>query len=278
MTNADRGGVLIRGPQIGIPAGQKPVRADFTPENVFSQLIETKGLRVAWSRAAACPCDPTNSQTRQPDPNCALCKGRGFLYFRPVNYAVPDNAGILDDLQRYILEKEQAVIIKGITTSVERTQETYSQIGEWISGSVWVTVRRENHVGHYDRMVWLDADIPYTEIVIVGEDPLAPLGLRYPATAIELLRTVDRVYEEDSEYVLNSQGLVEFVPSTVIAAGDRLAVHYLHHPVALVWDHSHIFRQNLNFKKKRPSEAIAPEGDPLPQPIQVMARLEYLIK
>ena len=58
----------------GLPEGTKEEgqRVDFRPDQ-FDLTIETKGYRIAWSRAAQCPCKPINAQTEQPDPNCAIC-------------------------------------------------------------------------------------------------------------------------------------------------------------------------------------------------------------
>jgi hypothetical protein len=59
----------------GLPSGVKErgQRVDFRAEQ-FDLVIQTKGQRMWWSRAAVCPCR-NNPQTDQPDVVCGLRKG-----------------------------------------------------------------------------------------------------------------------------------------------------------------------------------------------------------
>ena len=103
---------------IGLLEGQKEAgkRVDFKPDD-YVLLVETKGYRLAWSRAAFCPCKPINLQTDQSDPTCTLCEGSGWLRFRPeeavINSAV---IGELDELQQSIVD-DNAAVVSGTASS-----------------------------------------------------------------------------------------------------------------------------------------------------------------
>ena len=73
-------------PELGIPEGVKQIgqRIDFKPTQ-FDLAIETKGYLLLWERSTQCPCTPVTTQTEQPDPNCSLCKGSGWIYFGAPN-------------------------------------------------------------------------------------------------------------------------------------------------------------------------------------------------
>ena len=87
---------------VGLPDGVKEAgrRVDFKPD-AFTLAIETKSFgRLAWTQACYCPCVPNNDQTDQPDPNCDLCDGHGWLMFRPaIAETDPKVLGDLNPLQ-----------------------------------------------------------------------------------------------------------------------------------------------------------------------------------
>lgn len=260
-----------------LPEGEKKLQGN--PEmdhDKTYKFIEINGVRLAWSRACFCPCDDSNSQTQQPDPNCVKCGGRGFFYFGPKDYvasSVPD-VGELDDVQKAILSDDGAAVIRGLMTRSTNEQNPYDLLGNWVRGSMFLTVRPENRIGYYDRLVNLDARISYSETVdakAVG----VPLNLRYRAVCVNNIETVTDRFQQDTDFTLDGEGRVVWT-GTSPAEGTRLAVHYDTHPTWLVVEHPHVIREapaRRNIKEKK-----TPLGTPRELPIQAMVQLEFIAK
>lgn len=262
---------------VGLLEGQKEAgqRVDFKPDK-FVLAIETKGYRLAWSRACLCPCASVNDQTEQPDPNCELCEGVGFLYFGNGEAVVEDTVGELDDVQKAILARDDGMVIRGIMTRMDSKMEPYGEIGRWKFGTSYVTVRSENKLGYYDRLVNLDSETTYSEMVTAG-DPDELLDLRYLATGVNLLRSEDQVYTPTVDYDLVA-GKVRWLNTagaTQPDSGTKLAVHYLMHPTWVVIEYPHMIRTTpVKFKSATP---ITPQGNPEALPVQAMVKYEFLL-
>lgn len=260
---------------VGLPDGVKETgrRVDFKPDN-FTLAIETKSFgRLAWTQACYCPCAANNTQTDQPDPNCDLCDGHGWFMFRPLLAEVdPKVVGDLNPLQAKLLEDNQASIIMGIMTSFFGKEAPYEAARRRIEGSANLTVRPENKLGYWDRIVNLDALIPYSQTVIADGTDL--LSLTYLAAQVNLLRTVDTVYEQGTtvqpaDFILDL-GDIRF--TTPPDTGTRFAVHYLCHPTWRVIEHPHTTRVTpVKFKTK---SAV---GIQTPLPVQAVVRYEFLL-
>lgn len=263
----------IKGPTIGLLDGQKEAgqRVDFK-EDKFVLAIETKGIRLAWSRGSICPCTPNNDQTTQPDPNCTLCEGAGFLWFRPSGYAAPENAGDLDAVQTQILVDYKAVVIRGVAVSVMSEKRMYDVLGPLALGSFMISTRAENRLGYYDRLVALDSVLSYSQLSNTDANGLVPL--RYPATCVNLLRSQAQEFIANTDFQVADSGHVKFLPGRAPAANTKVAVHYDHHPVLIVWEHPHAFRDSLTAFKQ--PVKLTPQGNPQPLPIQSLARFEFL--
>jgi len=263
----------VKGPTIGLPSGLKEQgqRVDFR-EDKFITLIETKGVRLAWSKGSVCPCESVNQETGQPDPNCELCKGTGFLWFRPAGYVAPKDAGDLDAVQQTILLDYEAVVIRGVVVSVMTQKKSYDTLGPWALGSFEVTTRPENRLGYYDRLIALDSVLPFSELATVDTDRV--VKLRYPATCVNLVRSVAQEFLQNTDFQITKNGHLKFLPGRGPDAAVRLAVHYDHHPVLIVWEHQHAFRDSLTAFKQ--PVKTTPQGNPQVLPIQSMARLEFL--
>lgn len=256
----------------GIPDGSKEQgqRVDFKPDQ-FDLAIETKGYRLAWSRAAQCPCRPVNQQTEQSDPNCSICEGAGWLYFSPTREAVLDkSAGELDDIQRALLERNKAAVIRGVMSGISSKYQPFDQLGSRLDGTLVVTVRHQNRLGYYDKLVNLDSQIVYSEI-LEAVDPSLPLSTRYLMTGVNLLRSTDADYTE-ADFTLEV-GRIAWLTGRAPAPGTRLVCHYLTHPTWLVVEHPHAIRASpVKFK----SQATSPRGEARPLPVQAIVKYEFL--
>jgi hypothetical protein len=258
-------------PVLGIPTGMKQTgqRVDFKPDQ-FDLAIETKGYLLSWERAALCPCAPVVTQTEQPDPNCELCDGSGWLYFgAPTAQDLSDYE--LDSIQQAIVDENNGMVIRGIITGAQTQPDPYDVLTRRTPGLMNVTVRRENKLGYYDKITALDAEIVFSEIVEATGTEF--LEARYKITGANYVRSQALIYKADVHFELY-QGKIKWFPASKPAAGTRLAIHYLCHPTWLVVEHPHAARVTLNkFKNANPK---SPTGDARFLPVQALVRYEFL--
>jgi hypothetical protein len=282
-----------------LPAGkQKETGKSSFDNDELIRHVELLGARVAWSRASVCPCRNFTGETQQPDPTCVKCQGRGFFFFGPDNYTAPEQAGTLTQLQQAILADDGAAVIRTLFTRSTHITDPYDLLGTWTRGSMFVTVRPENKIGYYDRLVNLDAEVCYTELIEIDLDVNAtaqtgvtinaglvdPIRLRYRATAVNRVDTVTAQYRGSEHFLLTDTGDIDWIadvptPDTSRDIDNsilRFSVHYNMHPTWLIVEHPHVFRETPARKKVR--NRVTPFGTPTAHPIQALARLEFLPK
>lgn len=253
----------------GLPSGVKEAgrRVDFRVNDLVLQ-IETKGYRLAWSRACLCPCTSVNDQTDQPDPNCSLCTGSGWLMFAPEISVAEKTIGKLDSLQAYLVGSTYGVIF-GIETGLTNKDNPYDQVVKRLEGQKSVTVRPENRLGYNDRLINLDTTIVYSQIADVSG---ATLKGRYPIVEMNLIRSESTVFTLGTDYNLVN-GEISWISSP--GDGTRVAMHYLTYPHWRVIEHPHATRATLQKLKKR--NTTTPVGDPTDLPINAICKLEFLL-
>ena len=258
-------------PSLGIPVGMKQAgqRVDFRVDN-FDLAIETKGYLLLWERSIPCPCSPVVAQTEQPDPNCDLCKGVGWVYFgasesQMLTYYT------LTELQQYMLENSQGMIIRGLVTSVTNKDTPFDIIGRWQEGSANLTVRHENRVGYYDKITSLDSQIIFSEVLIA--DGSAVLPTRYPVIGVNHARSITTEYKCGADFVIEN-GEINWYSGSIPVSDMRISVHYLCHPVWLIVEHPHATRVTSN--KLKTSTQSTPTGEAKQLPIQAMMRYDFL--
>ena len=277
------GNVRVEGPPLagvteGATAGNP--RADFRPGD-FDRTIDAHGSRLAWMRAIVCPCKPLNTQTQQPNPTCPRCRGEGWSFFGDSHYEIPVAAGTFDECQTSIIQESNASVIRGVIVGARRQDQPYTQIGNWISGSAMLTVRAANRLGFNDRIVDLDSEVTYSQVVEVEwtkgitPRPIDP-RLQYRPIAINFAQLDDgtRLFPEQS-FRLSPDGKLSWAGSAIPRAGRRVAFHYLHHATYRVveWPHQTRRAQVLaNTPVRR-----TPNGEPTALPVQVMIKLEHLV-
>lgn len=260
-------------PALGVPAGMKQAgqRVDFRPDQ-FDLAIETKGYLLAWTRACVCPCEPVSEKAKgMPDPNCPLCHGDGWFYFGGHEAQEAEQIGTLDEIQQAIVDESGAMVIRGIMTSIANQFNPWDKLGNWMSGSSQVTVRHQNKLGYFDKIVGLDVDIAYAEVIVT--DGSQALETRYKVTGINLIRSEDKVYTPDVDYKI-VKGAITWYPGKIPETGIRLSVHYLCHPTWLVVEHPHAARvTSVKFKTANPK---TPTGDPRKLPVQAIVRYDFI--
>lgn len=258
-------------PALGVPSGVKQAgqRVDFKPTQ-FELAIETKGYLLLWERATWCPCSPVTTQTEQPDPNCTLCKGMGWIYF-----AAPSAQDLSDyefgELENQLITDTGGMVIRGIVTAIANQPDPLDVMSNWVRGSSNLTVRYENKLGYYDKVTALNAEIAFSEVVTTDGTEILPT--RYPAVGVNYLRSVDTVYRIGVEYEIN-KGVVTWRTGYVPSTDTRVGIHYLCHPTWLVVEHPHAARVTpVKFKTPSPK---TPTGDPEKLPVQALIRYEFL--
>lgn len=272
-------------PEVGLPEGEKDAgqRVDFKTTK-FDLLIENKGYLLAWTRACVCPCTPVTDKTTQPDPNCTVCSGRGWFYFGG-NQDQDLSEYNFDPLQQKILDDSNAMVIRGIISNVMNQYDHIDRLTNWQSGKLSLTVRHQNKLALYDRIVVLNPEIVYSQVVVADGTDLIDIGdeehqVRYPVTGVNhisghLAGADDPVaYEHGADYVANDLGQIEWLSAP--DSGTRLALHYHCHPTFVVTEHPHVLRSTLKKFKVSPSDLKTPLGDPMPLPIQAVVQYEFL--
>lgn len=253
---------------IGLPSDVKEAgqRVDLKPDR-FILAVETKGYRLAWHRAARCPCASVNVQTDQADPNCTLCDGTGWLLFKPVG-AVTDTmiTGDLDATQTAIVGSTGAVI-KGILSGITNKMVPYDQVVARLEGTMMLTVRPENKLGYYDRICNLDATVAYCQLKAAGSGNT--LSMRYPIRDINLLRSETAAYVVTTDFTIVAGNIV-WETGRAPASGTQLVCHYLTHPFWRVVDHPHAARLTpVRFKSAT--------EDPRPLPVNAVLKYEWML-
>jgi len=253
---------------VGLLPDQKEAgqRVDFKPDK-FVLAVETKGYRLAWSRACRCPCAPVNDQTQQPDPMCDLCEGTGWFLFRPSSATIDERiVGDLDEIQTKLLG-DRSVLIRGIMSGIMQQYQGYDILGARLEGTAAVSVRYENKLGYYDRLINLDATISYVQLLDMPEG--LELPTKYIVRQVNLLRTKDQTYVEDTDFTVE-EGVIHWVDGHQPRAGTRVACHYLTHPVWRIIEHPHGLRLT-------PVKYKGTKDTPQELPVQGIAKYEFLL-
>lgn len=274
---------IIFGPDVQGAALSEGAPKDLAPEfdkRKFDNLIDGFGYRFAWSRAAVCPCRSVAADQNAPDPNCELCVFMpGYIFFRPEGYDPRDvkEVGDLSEIQRFLIDRDESpgVVIRGTVHGVERQEQGFGETGQWVSGRFHVTTRPENKLGFGDRLVVLDSKMVYSQIAHVHEKRGA-VPLRFPAIKVHFVRSVDRRYLEEADFILDKQGRLEFLPGRRPPHLSRLTVHYDHHPQFIISEHVNGFRDSMN-KQKDASKRQTPVGNFVELPTRAAAQLEFLL-
>lgn len=100
------------------------------------QLIQQQSINVVWEQAFKCPC--VNIQTGQPQPNCPVCHGQGWIYLHPRSI----DMAIQGDHKNFLLNQDG---VSQMGTSLATPQITVNGIeqgikpGDRITVSGWTT-------------------------------------------------------------------------------------------------------------------------------------------
>lgn len=165
----------------------------------FDKLIKNRGMRFTHYRAMSCP-NVLNLEVQTHDPNCRFpgCEN-GWLY-------VVFNCGkpIHGIHQNHKLEKLYE--IQGLWEFGEAvvTFQAYADANDGATGKGPAVDLKIN-----DKLVCLDFEASWTERI--EHSPSGLDRLKYPAVNVEHLQDIDRVYVQGADFVVNAQGLIEWL-------------------------------------------------------------------
>ncbi len=238
---------------------KKCQRSDFDPVGIQCVLM-TKGQRARWEKAQACVCTAVNNGV--PDGSCPVCGGTGRVY----------------------TDGEE---VRLLVESVEIEPRLYERFGQWVLGTVKLTLRPEHLPGYLDRFTLLDAVMVVRETA-VRQGPVQ--SLKYPVAVRNMTLVLDGqeqpvdvgvLYmarsdgtrlEPATDFTVTEDGAIDWTPGdqagTAPDEEEGFVVTYYAHPRYVTTEYPHASRVTYT-KMKGTTERVQY------LPVQVLARLEY---
>lgn len=194
-------------------------RADFKAET-FDIIIRQKGFRIKWEQGMFCSC--ISNDTGQPDYNCPICKGKGYVYFDPT---------------------ETKVIVTSI--SGRKDQE---RIGINEQGTAYMTPLSTDFVGFRDRITFLDFQVKFSEVITRSDTDLDELS--YNAFSTIALRNLGTTYKRGVDFDITKSGShIQWIKEDLISPGTRYSILYMINPVYIAINPIHELRGTYSMLK-----------------------------
>lgn len=210
-------------------------RVDFKAD-IFDTAIRQKGYKLIWEQAMLCSCYTPSSG--QPAYGCPACRGKGYIYFNPVE-------------------------TRAIVTSISGRKEQ-DHIGLNELGTAYLTALSTDDVGFRDRFTFLDFTMKYSQLVEKGA-PDKPDMLAYPAADIIAVRRLNEIYRRGIDFDLSKDGwYLEWKGGNLIQ-GDVYSVLLKTAAVYIAINPIHELRGTYTTFKQRGGEQFVP----LPKQFQI---------
>lgn len=240
-------------------------------EGLFNERIADHGMRLAWSRSAFCPCQPLDASLEQPAPGCALCDSTGYIYYGSVD--AQDLSGEnLSGVQQRLMAGSQAFLIRGLMTSLGKTASDYERVGLWERGAATLTVLADNKLYFRDRLIALDTEVLYREIVQMPAPPQQKVPLRYLVNGgVLLCQSATTSYVPGVDFTVMNGDLLWMGQRP--DAGTRLSMAYMTFATYSVSSMAHVIRQQ-NDKAGMP--VISPEGSVGRLPLMAQVSMTFV--
>ena len=205
------------------------------------QLIDGRAAYdLIWARGLRCTCRP-NLQSDQPDPTCPVCLGRGVRYVHPD----PENWSewcAADGSVTETADQHGGTPIRGLMDGVSLHPD-WKQPGLWAAGRASLTVKGIVEIGHMDRVIMVDALMPFDQNLLrdagVGTIPVgrdAEHALRFPVVKVVALHTLTTRYRLRTDFLVNENGTISWVTGRGPATDERFTIRYTFHPSWVVID------------------------------------------
>jgi hypothetical protein len=178
-------------------------RVDYNIEE-FNRIITLKGLQLQWEKASKCPCMKIGG-TGQPDFNCPLCTGKGWVWFDPL-------------------------FIQGIVTAVNQNFR-YDHPGELSSGTCNITTMPANKLGYYDRLSQIDSLMRHSELIKKG-DHNGKDKIRFQPMEVLYCRDLNKIYVQGEDFKFDKMSFqIEWIPGgNQPNTGVTYTIDYMTHP------------------------------------------------
>ena len=209
----------------------------FDPK-LFSQMLQGLGSTFWWSRATECPCGLEGSD--QWRPNCSNCGGDGWWYVNP-------------EVNRDRHTTDNYVAIQAAFANSSLSPSILEVFGHFGFGEAQITVDGSMRVGHRDRFIGIEQEMPYSELILsAGPGTTIPVGksgrttaaqktaLRYEPVFVNFIADEDEVlYYRQTDYrvlepTLTEPGRLQWLSGRGPVVGKKLSVHYNCRPVWIV--------------------------------------------
>lgn len=252
------------------PSRDASQRVEFI-EELFEDRIADHGMRLAWSRSAFCPCRPLDPSLEQPAADCKLCDATGYIYYGPPN---PQDlsAENLTGVQRRMLERTRGFVIRGLMTSFGKVATDYDRAGVWERGNATLTVLADNKLYFRDRLVCLDTETLYREVVQMPAPPERRLPLRYLVQGgVLLCQGTAKTYVPGIDFTVRDGDVVWLGKRP--DAGERLSMAYNTFATYQVSSMAHVVRQQ-NDRLGLPQ--VSPEGSIGRLPLMAQVSLTFI--
>ncbi|AYP68582.1 hypothetical protein EalM132_00070 [Exiguobacterium phage vB_EalM-132] len=204
-------------------AGFMVPRADFKPE-AFDTLVLQKGYRVLWEQGTFCSC---YQESGQPDYNCPVCSGKGYIYVNPTE-------------------------IRVLVTSINGHKEQ-NKLGLHEAGSAYLTPTSKDNVGYRDRFLFMDFTMKYSEVLERGAGDTD--RLRYEAIDVIYSHKLGEPLLRGVHYELvNRNRAIQWKPDAPIYEGEKYGILYNTRPVYIAINPVHELRGTYTKYKGRGEE------------------------
>lgn len=192
-------------------------RADLDSES-FDILIRQKGYWAIWEQGLFCPC--INQESGQPNYNCPMCKGRGYIYINP---------------------KKTKVLVTSISGRKEQ-----DRIGLNDQGTCYATPLSTDDLGFRDRLTFLDFKVKYSELVTRSEGTTDTANLSI--VDILMVRDLDRIYRRGIDFEVEEDKPNIVWKTNAIQPGTQYTIAYMAHPSYIAINPIHELRGTYNMK------------------------------
>lgn len=214
----------------------------FRRDLLTALLNSRQAYNLCWARAVKCPCT-ANVQTEQPDPSCPYCYGvlgnlPGWRYVLPRADVFPEEGNSTGSVAF-----DGGELIRGLVSNQGIRREQEKQ-GEWEFGTATLSVRPETPLGYYDRLIMVDAVMPYDQVLTrtAGTTTLATgrdeqTQLRYPIVEVLDARSTTARFRERVDFAYDpNNSTLSWVAGRGPAVGERFSLRYRYHPRWIVVD------------------------------------------
>lgn len=249
--------IMTNKPVSFVTAPTPGLGAHFFPKR-FDELIYDHGYEAYLDRALRCPC--CDKATGQPSVSCQNCLGRGWFF----------------------VDRRYTRIVAQSMTNLKRYEE-WSQVNK---GTAKLTVRGTDKLGFMDRVVLLELEGHYSELLFPFEyneelicypiyEPLEVTDIYlYLGDGSKLLPIPAELYKIEGNKITFDNSLLEYASPGDMndrSLGLTISIRYSYHPVY------HVVDINRELMKVRDKNCAYTEEVLTQMPINVIARKAHYI-